>query len=47
MTNANLTAVVQSAGGNEITLKYKDGEQKIIVRPARRSSPSTAASAPR
>ena len=33
MTNANLTAVVQSAGGNEITLKYKDGEQKIIVPP--------------
>ena len=33
MTNANLAAVVQSAGGNEITLKYKDGEQKIIVPP--------------
>jgi hypothetical protein len=33
MTNANLTAVVQSAGGNEIALKYKDGEQKIIVPP--------------
>ena len=33
MTNANLAAVAQSAGGNEITLKYKDGEQKIIVPP--------------
>ena len=31
MTNANLQAAVQSAGGNEITLKYKDGEQKIVV----------------
>ena len=25
MTNANLAAVAQSTGGNEITLKYKDG----------------------
>ena len=31
MTNANLQAAVKSAGGNEITLKYKDGEQKILV----------------
>ena len=31
MTNANLDAVVKSAGGNEITLKYKDGERKILV----------------
>jgi hypothetical protein len=31
MTNANLEAVVKAAGGNEITLKYKDGEQKILV----------------
>jgi hypothetical protein len=31
MTNANLSAVVSAAGGNEITLKYKDGEQKITV----------------
>ena len=31
MTNANLQAAVQAAGGNEITLKYKDGEQKIMV----------------
>lgn len=31
MTNANLDAVVKSAGGDEITLKYKDGEQKISV----------------
>src|SRR5207302_10077011 len=33
MTNANLAAVVQATNGNEITLKYKDGEQKIIVPP--------------
>jgi hypothetical protein len=31
MTNANLQGAVASAGGNEITLKYKDGEQKIMV----------------
>lgn len=31
MTNANLDAVVQAAGGNQITLKYKDGEQRITV----------------
>jgi len=32
MTNANLqAAVASSSGGNEITLKYKDGEQKIMV----------------
>jgi hypothetical protein len=31
MTNANLQAVVNAAGGNEITLKYKDGEQRITV----------------
>jgi hypothetical protein len=31
MTNANLDAVVKSASGDEITLKYKDGEQKIQV----------------
>ncbi len=31
MTNANLAAVAQASGGNEITLKYKDGEQKILV----------------
>ena len=31
MTNANLEAVAQASGGNEITLKYKDGEQKILV----------------
>jgi hypothetical protein len=31
MTNANLQAAVAASGGNEITLKYKDGEQKITV----------------
>ena len=33
MTNANITQVAQMSGGNEITLKYKDGEQKILVTP--------------
>ena len=31
MTNANLDATVKSAGGNQITLKYKGGEQRIEV----------------
>lgn len=31
MTNANITASAQTNGGNELTLKYKDGEQKILV----------------
>lgn len=34
MTNANLTATAQVSGGSELTLKYKDGEQKILVTPA-------------
>jgi hypothetical protein len=33
MTNANITSMAQTGGGNEITLKYKDGEQKIVVTP--------------
>jgi hypothetical protein len=33
MTNANLTGIVKVAGGEEITLQYKDGSQKIIVPP--------------
>ena len=33
MTNANLTGVAQAAGGQEITLQYKDGTQKILVPP--------------
>ena len=33
MTNANLEASAQVSGGNELTLKYKDGEQKILVTP--------------
>ncbi|HEX7053409.1 MAG TPA: DUF5666 domain-containing protein [Burkholderiales bacterium] len=33
MTNANLVASARVAGGSEITLKYKDGEQKILVTP--------------
>jgi hypothetical protein len=34
MTNANLTGTAQVSGGSELTLKYKDGEQKILVTPA-------------
>ena len=33
MTNANLEGIAQASGGSEITLKYKDGEQKILVPP--------------
>ena len=33
MTNANLVSSAQVSGGNEITLKYKDGEQKVLVTP--------------
>ena len=33
MTNANLASSAQVQGGNELTLKYKDGEQKILVTP--------------
>jgi hypothetical protein len=31
MTNANLASTAQVSGGNELVLKYKDGEQKILV----------------
>jgi hypothetical protein len=31
MTNANIESMAQVSGGNELTLKYKDGEQKIMV----------------
>jgi hypothetical protein len=31
MTNANITSSAQTGGGNELTLKYKEGEQKILV----------------
>ncbi|TAK85127.1 MAG: hypothetical protein EPO20_11730 [Betaproteobacteria bacterium] len=34
MTNASLTQTAQVSGGSELTLKYKDGEQKILVTPA-------------
>jgi uncharacterized protein DUF5666 len=33
MTNANIESTAQVSGGNELTLKYKDGEQKILVTP--------------
>jgi len=33
MTNANLEGVAQATGGQEITLRYKDGTQKILVPP--------------
>src|SRR4051812_36099552 len=31
MTNANLAGIAKSTSGDEITLQYKDGEQKIVV----------------
>jgi hypothetical protein len=33
MTNANLDAIAQVTGGNEITMTYKGGAQKILVPP--------------
>ena len=33
MTNANLVSSAQVSAGHEITLKYKDGEQKVLVTP--------------
>ena len=33
MTNANLETLAQVTGGDEITMKYKDGSQKILVPP--------------
>jgi hypothetical protein len=33
MTNANVAATAQTSGGNEITLKNKDGEHKVLVTP--------------
>lgn len=31
MTNANVGSVVKTAGGNELTLEYKGGSQRILV----------------
>lgn len=31
MTNANVAKIVKTGGGNELTLEYKDGSQKILV----------------
>jgi len=33
MTNANIENIAQASGGNELTMKYKDGEEKILVTP--------------
>ena len=33
MTNANIAAAARTSAGNELTLKYKDGEQKVLVTP--------------
>lgn len=33
MTNANISSMVQSAGGQELVLEYKGGSQKILVPP--------------
>jgi hypothetical protein len=31
MTNANLDGIAQASGGNEITLNYQGGSQKVLV----------------
>jgi len=31
MTNANIASIAKVSGGSELTLKYKDGEQKILA----------------
>ena len=33
MTNASITGSAQVSGGSELTLKWKDGEEKILVTP--------------
>jgi len=33
MTNANIASSAKVSGGTELTLKYKDGEEKILVTP--------------
>jgi hypothetical protein len=33
MTNANVQSAAQVSGGHELILKYKDGEQKIMLTP--------------
>src|SRR5262249_1207062 len=33
MTNATVTEMVKAVQGNQITVKYKDGEKKIVVVP--------------
>src|SRR2546423_12396268 len=33
MTNATVATMVKGVSGDEITLKYKDGEKKIVVTP--------------
>jgi hypothetical protein len=33
MTNANIENVAQTSAGNELTMKYKGGEEKILVMP--------------
>jgi hypothetical protein len=33
MTNSNITGIAKASSGSELTLKNKDGEQKILVTP--------------
>jgi hypothetical protein len=33
MTNANLDGIAEASGGNEITLNYQGGSQKVVVPP--------------
>ena len=46
MTNATVAQTVKGTDGQNILVKYKDGEKKVVVPRARRSSPSSPATGP-
>src|SRR4051812_20179488 len=46
MTNATVAQTVKGTDGQNITVKYKDGEKKVVVPRTRRSSPSWPATNP-
>ena len=45
MTNANVATTVAGKDGQDLLVKYKDGEKKSVARPARRSRKYVAGSA--
>src|SRR5215204_5416096 len=47
MTNAAVAETVKGTDGQNILVKYKDGEKKVVVPPDIRSSPSSPATSPR